>query len=277
MRIPSMDEIWEVSEARGANSEAPHLWEGLVGAWPLQEGGGSTVWDVSGNGNHGTPVGTNLLSNRKLGQYGRVVGTDGINDYIQLPINSYVSKPFSILVWLSATIKPNEWQSAMGVKTHESFSWNAYYLHIARNDGAKEYGFEWCGNIINSAGNIARGLSTFPTSYHMLGGMVTYESVSVILDGMIRASVTRTRAFPSPPSYFTTISAAFFNNSIADFTQCDCFLAQIYGRPLLPREWSELYADPWAMYRVRPRGLARGVTLPSAKKTPIHHLVTGCT
>jgi len=273
MRIPSMDEIWEVSESRGANSEAPHLWEGLVGAWPLQEGGGSTVWDVSGNGNNGTPVGTNLLSNRKLGQFGRVVGTDGIDDYIQIPINSYVSKPFSVLVWLSATLKPNAWQSVMGVKTHDTNGQNAYYLHVARNDGDKQYGFEWCGNV-NSLGDVVRGPSTFPSGYHMLGGMVAYESVSVILDGRIRASVTRTRTFPSPPSYFTTIGAAVFNNNILDFTQCDCFLAQIYGRPLLPREWAKLYADPWAMYRVRPRVLVRGVTL---KKTPIHHLMAGCT
>jgi len=35
--IPSFSEISAVAQGRGGDSQAPGLWRGLVGAWPLQE------------------------------------------------------------------------------------------------------------------------------------------------------------------------------------------------------------------------------------------------
>lgn len=54
IRLPSFSEIQQVARTRGRNSEAPQLWDGLVGAWPMQEGAGDTIYDVSGNRAHGT-------------------------------------------------------------------------------------------------------------------------------------------------------------------------------------------------------------------------------
>jgi hypothetical protein len=272
-----MDEIWEVSEVRGANSEAPHLWEGLVGAWPLQEGGGSIVWDVSGNRNNGTPQNTSLLGSWKLTPRGCGVLLDGVDDYITVPINHYVTKPFSLVAWCSI-ITRTTWRSAMGIKINTQPYQTPFYLIVRRDDGNKEYCFEWNGDV-NSPGDIVRGTSQFPDGINMLGGMATYERVYVVLNGEIKNSSPRTRAFPTAVSpYYTLIGSSSYDNQ--DYGQYgaqlhgEIVLAQIYGRPLSASEWAELYADPWAMYRVRPRVLVRGVTL---KKTPIHHLMAGCT
>jgi len=43
-----------VAHTHGAGSEAPELWDGLVGLWPLAAGGGVDAYDLSGYGNHGT-------------------------------------------------------------------------------------------------------------------------------------------------------------------------------------------------------------------------------
>lgn len=51
--IPSFSEILAVAQSRGTDSAAPHLWDGLAGAWTFQEGGGDTVFDLAGSGNEG--------------------------------------------------------------------------------------------------------------------------------------------------------------------------------------------------------------------------------
>lgn len=58
-RVLSANEIAEIYHKRGAD----RVWQGLVGWWRLDEkptgqtaSGGSSVIDLSGNGNHGTPM-----------------------------------------------------------------------------------------------------------------------------------------------------------------------------------------------------------------------------
>jgi hypothetical protein len=229
---------------------------------------------VSGNGNHGTPQNTSLLGERVLTPRGRGVRLDGVDDYITVPITNYVTKPFSLLVWCSL-FTYTSWRSAFGIKINNQSNQTPFYLHARRNYANNEYDFEWDGDV-NDVGDVASGPSQFPSGLNMLGGMVTYERVYVILNGEIKNSVPRTRGFPTSTQYYSILGAAMYNNAVVDYTNGDFLLAQIYGRPLSVREWAELYADPWAMYRVRPRVLVRGVTLP-AKKTPIYHLVSGCT
>ena len=40
--------------SRGRNTEAPGLWNGKVGDWRMLQGGGNTLYDISGFDNHGT-------------------------------------------------------------------------------------------------------------------------------------------------------------------------------------------------------------------------------
>lgn len=56
--IPDFSEMLAVAHSRGADSETPELWDGLVGLWPIAAGGGITAYDLSGYGNHGTLTST---------------------------------------------------------------------------------------------------------------------------------------------------------------------------------------------------------------------------
>jgi len=54
---------------------------GLVALWHLNEGGGSTVSDSSGNGNTGTLInGTTWVD----GKFGKALSFDGVNDYVEV-------------------------------------------------------------------------------------------------------------------------------------------------------------------------------------------------
>jgi len=56
--------------------------DNLVACWHFDEGGGSTVYDSSGNNNHGTIHGTNWTS----GVSGNALDFDGVDDYVSLPV-----------------------------------------------------------------------------------------------------------------------------------------------------------------------------------------------
>ena len=55
---------------------------GLVAAYGFNEGSGATVFDSSGNGNHGTISGATRNSS---GQFGAALDFDGANDLVTVP------------------------------------------------------------------------------------------------------------------------------------------------------------------------------------------------
>lgn len=72
-----------------ANSRA----RGLVGYWLMNEGGGNTVYDLSGNGNHGTITNATWTT----GKYGSCLDFDGNGDDIETPAIIPVSG--TIIIW----------------------------------------------------------------------------------------------------------------------------------------------------------------------------------
>jgi hypothetical protein len=55
---------------------------GLGGFWYLDEGTGTTTYDSSGNGNHGTVYGGAIWTTGKIG---KALKFDGVNDYVEVP------------------------------------------------------------------------------------------------------------------------------------------------------------------------------------------------
>jgi len=83
--IPSFAELSEVAASRGGESDAPELWRGLVGWWPMQEGAGETAFDFSGYGRHGVLTNMEPATDHVVGPKGRALYTDGSNEYIAIP------------------------------------------------------------------------------------------------------------------------------------------------------------------------------------------------
>jgi len=274
MRIPSMDEIWEVAEARGANSEAPHLWEGLVCAWPMLEQGGTTIWDVSGYQHHARTFNMDLSQSWRLRPDGPGLWGDGVNDYAQAH-SDYPLLRFSgahTLLWYG------DLDMTGG---NDSLLIGKLGYGTARASGI-QYGpsqvmyAAWATDY-NSAYHIYQTISpSSPRSNHVVATYDPSVAVRLYFDGKQIAQQN------------TSIPSQFFNgngyphtlfsraNLPSIYLRATCLQAAMWSRALRPSEVLELAFNPWAMYRVRPRVLVRGATLPAAKKTPIYHLTAGC-
>lgn len=119
--------------------------EELVLCLPFNEGYGSVVHDVSGNGNNGTIYGATWTS----GRYGYALSFDGTDDYVETPLN-FPPQTFTLSVWVKIvrTESPddfrailvkrgsgNEWR--FGIRTTDWTVWfaawdadgNAYNFH----------------------------------------------------------------------------------------------------------------------------------------------------
>jgi hypothetical protein len=72
---------------------------GVVLALPLDEGTGTTVYDRSGNNNHGTIYGAQWTTDAK---FGTALSFDGVDDYVRIPNNAslQIRGPISIVYWL---------------------------------------------------------------------------------------------------------------------------------------------------------------------------------
>ena len=87
---------------RASESEYPEQWNGLVGAWPLIEGGGATAFDFSGNGCSGSLVGG---ASWTIGSRGTELLFNGGTGYLNVP---NASKPdlgtgdFMFSAWIVA-------------------------------------------------------------------------------------------------------------------------------------------------------------------------------
>jgi hypothetical protein len=97
--------IFEVTETPSLN--------GLVGYWKFDEGSGSTVVDISGNGNTGTlnsgPVWVD-------GKFGKALSFDGVDDHVQVPQSSSldVTDQISVETW----VYPRAYVDNTGMVSH---------------------------------------------------------------------------------------------------------------------------------------------------------------
>jgi hypothetical protein len=267
-----MDEVWEVSEARGANSEAPHLWEGLVCAWPMLEQGGTTIWDVSGYQHHAQTFNMDLSQSWRLRPDGPGLWADGINDYAQANLNYPLlrfSKAHTFLWYGDLGTSGGVSSSLLVGKT--GAVWNSASGGLQYSSNQRLFG-TWAIGIGSTRSVLSVVTPSTPRADHIV---CTYEpSIAVRLYFNGKEVASNTTSVPSTfwndNNFPYTLFAAA---SVSNFISCTCLQVAMWSRALRSREVSELASDPWAMYRVRPRALVRGVTL---KKTPIHHLIAAC-
>lgn len=79
--------------------------QGLVASYLFNENSGRTVYDSSGNGNHGTMIGfgaeDTATSGWCAGPHGGALAFDGSNDYISVPMKYNWNLPFTIIINVS--------------------------------------------------------------------------------------------------------------------------------------------------------------------------------
>jgi len=251
--IPSMSEILAVSQSRGADSDAPHLWDGLVGGWPFQEGGGSTLHDVSGYGNHGTLTNMDPATDWVVGEKGWALDFDGSDDYVNLG-QAWQGLQLKGSIVVSATLRQfnenNSWIIGLG---HSSSSNDAVGF---RGFIAGTFGVQYLGN--GTEQNIL-GLATSNGTYHFA---VTWDASNNLIGytngNQVGSPVAITYAI-GPSDLNQALMAADVRSGISAYTNCIIFQAAFYNRVLASSEIQQVYVDPGAMYRPRVKAFPAAV------------------
>lgn len=276
--IPTFSEILNVSRSRGGDSRAPGLWRGLVGAWPLQEPGGLTAFDVSGYHNHGTLTNMDAATDHVVTPMGRALDFDGTSDYVQ------IGRPACLDLGSAAPITLAAWVNSRAN--------NSYYILTSQPEASpyQGHGFLYGGGASNrrpvlsirgSTSDIyiiiqlnAASALVLNTLYHVVvtyDGSLTKEGLNLFVNGVNQSDVTRSSAGVMDAVTYTkpwrigtdahTTPTAWFNGLIGQ--------PAIWNRVLAPSEIRSLYTDPWGMYRLRRRVQVRGAAAGNRRRRVI--------
>jgi len=250
--IPSFSEISAVAQGRGADSKAPGLWRGLVGAWPLQEVGGKTAFDVSGYRNHGTLKNMDAATDHVVTPMGRALDFDGSNDYVRINTKPVLTNQLTVCEWvLFANAAIVGGACSFCQQTWGAYTWDWEIYH---GNSTPNLDFRAVGKL-SSASPVLLDNS----AYHICG---VYDGANLRLyvngkQSGADVAATGNVGNTAPDVEIGRGYNAYFSGRLANNL--------IFSRALSLSEIRSLYADPWAMYtlrrRVQVRGAAVGTTI----------------
>lgn len=123
---PSMGQLYSL---RGLWREHP-LYQGIVGHWLFNEGGGLTAYDLSVHGRHGTLTNGPVW---RTGKFGRALLFDGVDSYVSIGDTLITGPPFSITGWFNST--DDATSQVIGAIADNTSTNDFHSLHI-RGDAA---------------------------------------------------------------------------------------------------------------------------------------------
>lgn len=237
---------------------ANSLANGLVGFWPLTDGGSSTTAkDITSNANDGTQSGGVSWASTAIGT---AASFDGSNDYFDLGDNydfgdGTTDSAFSISGWIYLDTLPAANKSHVVLsKTSESSSTTSVSSYLLGVNSSGELGFRLYDE---SGGNQIRALSaasSFSTGqwYHLAGtytGSGSPTGLQVYINGVNAVnsqSVAGTYVAMHNSTETAKIGCTFLNNATyEDFNDGYISNVRIYNRALSATEVATLYHRPW--------------------------------
>ena len=261
--IPSFSEISAVAQSRGADSQAPGLWRGLVGAWPLQEPGGLTAFDVSGYRNNGTLTSMDAATCHVVTPMGRALDFDGSDDTINCgqACSFERTDSFSVVAFYKCTSTSPTTLQGLVTKKRDVSLWEGWTLQM-RGDLAND---PWAFALTNNGdtGNQIGVTFSRPndTAWHCVAaaynGTSSVTGMTAWIDGKKQSSPTHYSG-PLSATILTTIPFYIGSRNAANPFAGQIGPVQVWNRVLTPSEIRSLYTDPWGMYRLRRRVQVRG-------------------
>lgn len=207
--------------------------DGLEGYWPLDEGSGTQVADVSGNGNTGTGATIGWTSAGCI--LGKCITAAPGNTTISIPSNAslMLGATFTLVNWvkINTAIPASSWPVSFGAgNTHVGYGFRS------QSNGTNwmfEYGNDYpaCAGVWTNNG----GLNLGTGAWHFLS--VTYDgtSIKVYLDGVLKTNSGFNKGFcPTFPMYIGNISTAPGTFMVDE--------PRIYSRALSASEITAMYA-----------------------------------
>jgi hypothetical protein len=163
------------------------VFDSLTGWWPMYEGSGQTVHDLSGKGNHGqlgATAGADASDPTWIRGwlFGSGLRFDG-NDFVRIPdAPALDSQQLTVSAWVRATASPGTYRYIIG-KGADNCSTSSYGLFTSYNGGLRFY--------ITDTGGVARGSGlAFPEAvwngkWHHVAGTWDGNTANLYVDGKL--------------------------------------------------------------------------------------------
>jgi len=238
---PRFPEMLNIARGRGSDSRNPQLWNGLVGCWTMQEGGGSTVYDLSGHGNHGTLTNMDPATDWVVGPYGRALDFDGSDDYVNVAgAARTLGAASNLSLWImvrpsfAGAVVDYLFDSSVGTTGLGVRLFNASRVDcFAYRSGGLAYQYATLNH--NAWWNLCVVMEN------------TNTRLQVYNDGVELATTDIGTGSGSLKASAQAIIGAEYTG--ANPLICQVAGVALYNRILTPAEIQHLYFDPWALFR----------------------------
>ncbi|MEN8155532.1 MAG: glycerophosphodiester phosphodiesterase family protein [Bacteroidota bacterium] len=204
--------------------------DGLVAHWPLDETGGDTIYDHSGNDNHGW-----LVSNPEWTE-GKIVNAmkfDGVEDYVQIPLTgslNITTSAVSMSTWVKLSYLPGEMPSTYG-PVYDSDS-DCYIIYEDANNNELRFKVATSGGAERPGINSSR-LRT--GEWIHVVGVYDGSQASIYMNGVVEDTHTGLSGTvkPNQSARMGENGGHYFKGGVDDL--------QIYNRALTDKEIQFLY------------------------------------
>ena len=225
----------------------------LVGWWPLDEGYGSAVHDMSGHGNNGTFYSPSWIpfagsTAFQAGVFsGQGSGTTGYGGSYVNSSSSPVLKPLHMTV--GAWVKPysyTPWMDVAGVQ--EGTGWGSYYLAMSGTTSGDMIFGTYNGTVAVHAASAPVPLN----SWSYVVGEYNGTNASIYVNGKLSGSV------PDTQLVYYLSSAPFRIGNLGGFADWNGIVSnvQVYGTALSAKQIAQQYAAGVTAMPLSSSGLA---------------------
>lgn len=232
--IPSLEHY-----ATHDESEFPHLWEGIAGAWaPCLGVTGERLYDHSRMGNRGTLTNMNPATDWQIdaGQYALRFG--GVSQYVAVPFRNLAASSFSLSVWHKNTrTGPGDWDTIVSLGALSG----GFMLDGYANQTTRRYAIRGSGITDYLVGNTTYALNAWNHIGYVQVNIAGTNFGILYLNGKADSVLTSVGSFtPATDPTFLSIGSYYqgqFAISVEGFVDDLIF----YDRPVAETNITELY------------------------------------
>jgi len=159
----------------------PIVRDGLVLEMHFNELNGSTVYDLSGNNNHGTIYGATRVQEG----FGKALLFDGVDDYVDVPSSPILSglNTITVEVW----VNPTKTTEGTIVSKHDNYQNKEWQLYI--NPYTQKYTFQVVDENTDTFSEVAGVAATIGKWTHIVG-VYNNGKLQIYCDGVLTDSKT---------------------------------------------------------------------------------------